>query len=169
MAMKEISERENMQLVLDGKKPAWLPTYTEAFAIAGYQGALARKPDPVTGYNVDIFGVKFTQTIDGPIPVNTQTQDFELKDITKWKDVMPNINLASINWEDEAAAIKKTVKEGQMINFGAGTVWEQLHYMMGFEEALAALAEEVTAEEIARIAKGVECDAIYFLRGVRTT
>ena len=30
---------------------------------------------------------------------------------------------------------------------------------------LAALAEEITAQEVVKIAKGVECDAIYFLRG----
>lgn len=32
---------------------------------------------------------------------------------------------------------------------------------------LAALAEEITVEEVIRIAKGVECDAIYFLRGAK--
>ncbi len=32
---------------------------------------------------------------------------------------------------------------------------------------LAALAEEITVAEIVRIAKGVECDAIYFLRGAK--
>ena len=30
---------------------------------------------------------------------------------------------------------------------------------------LAALAEEITAGEVAEIAKGIECDAVYFLRG----
>jgi len=29
------------------------------------------------------------------------------------------------------------------------------------------LAEEITLEEVVRIAKGVECDAIYFLRGAK--
>jgi hypothetical protein len=32
-------------------------------------------------------------------------------------------------------------------------------------EELAALAEEVTAEDIARCARCVECDEIYFLKG----
>ncbi len=34
-------------------------------------------------------------------------------------------------------------------------------------EELAALVEEVTAEDVISIAKGVECDAIYFLRGIK--
>ncbi len=32
---------------------------------------------------------------------------------------------------------------------------------------LAALAEDITLKEVVQIAKGVECDAIYFLRGVK--
>lgn len=32
---------------------------------------------------------------------------------------------------------------------------------------LAALAEDITLEEVVQIAKGVECDAIYFLRGAK--
>ncbi len=32
---------------------------------------------------------------------------------------------------------------------------------------LAALVEEITAREVVEIAKGVECDAIYFLRGAK--
>lgn len=32
-------------------------------------------------------------------------------------------------------------------------------------DELAALADEVTAEDVSQIAKGVECDAVYFLRG----
>ena len=181
MAKKEISEKENMLLLLAGEKPAWLPTNTEAFTGGGYRGVLARKQDSATGYNVDIFGVKFTQTIDGPIPVNTQTQDFELKDITKWKSIMPAVDLASINWEEEAATIKSTFKEDRLINFSAGTVWEQLHYMMGFEEALAALAEEPEATQeclfaiadfwidaLRRITKYLKPDLIMFMEHVAT-
>ncbi|MBP8640562.1 MAG: insulinase family protein [Oscillospiraceae bacterium] len=32
---------------------------------------------------------------------------------------------------------------------------------------LAALAEDITLEEVVQIAKGVECDAVYFLRGAK--
>lgn len=32
---------------------------------------------------------------------------------------------------------------------------------------LAALVEEVTAEDVVKVAKGVECDAVYFLRGIK--
>ena len=181
MAKKEISEKENMQLVLDGKKPAWLPCFTDACAMIGYPGALARKPDPATGHTIDVFGVLWTQTIDGPIPVNTQTQNFELKDISQWENIMPTINLASIDWEEEATMLRKAVKEDLMINFIAGTVWEQLHYMMGFEGALAALVEEPEATQeclfafadfwidaMRRITKYIKPDLIMFMEHVAT-
>ena len=34
-------------------------------------------------------------------------------------------------------------------------------------DLIAALAEEITLKEVVSIAKGVECDAIYFLRGAK--
>jgi len=142
---KEISERENLELVLAGEKPAWVPSYSDAFSTAGYR-SIGRKKDPVTDYNVDVWGVAFTQTIDGPIPVNTATQKFELEDITKWRDHMPDVNLKNIDWEEDARFIMtEQIKEGRMINFSAGMTWEQLHYMMGFEGALLALATEPEA------------------------
>lgn len=143
---KEISEIENMQLVLDGKKPAWLPSFSDACAFAGHNFLGNARYGKAGGVKKDIFGVEFTQTIDGPIPLNTHTRNFELKDITKWREVMPDIDLNSIDWEEEARAIRETkVKEGQMINFNAGFVWEEMHYLMGYEEALASLLVEPEA------------------------
>ncbi|MCL1804136.1 MAG: hypothetical protein FWG30_11005 [Eubacteriaceae bacterium] len=144
-AIKEISERENLELVFAGKRPAWVPLFTDAFAFLGFS-SLGRTQDPVTGYSKDIWGVSYTSTIDGPAPVNTQTQDFELKDITKWRDHMPDIDLKSIDWEADAKVMmSERVKEGQMLNFSAGSSWEQLHYMMGWGGALEALLNEPEA------------------------
>lgn len=142
---KEITEKENMQMVFDGIEPAWLPSYGDACARM-LTPTLQRKRDSHTGYDIDPFGVAFTNTPDGAIPVNTHTNVFELTDITKWKDVMPQINLKEIDWENEAMRIRATrVKEGQMIDYTAGYVWEQLHYLMGFENALMSLLLEPEA------------------------
>jgi len=141
---KEISEKENMQLVINGETPAWVPSFFDAFTWAQFI-KLGRHPI-ANGNCKDIFGVEFTTTVDGQIPANTVSRNFELKDIRKWREAMPDIDLAAINWEEEANFIRNTqVKEGQMINFNAGYVWEQLHYMMGFEEALYALIDEPEA------------------------
>ena len=143
--MSNISERENMLLVLEGKKPAWLPSFTDACAFV-MSPALGRKPDPKTGYLVDIFGVSFATTIDGPVPVNTKTGQFELADITKWKSVMPDVDLSKIDWEEDAKKVLSGFdREQKVINLNAGFIWEQMHYMMGFENALLSLATEPEA------------------------
>ena len=140
---KEITEKENMQLVINGETPAWLPSFFDAFTWAGFI-KLGRLPI-ANGNTKDIFGVEFIMTADGQIPYNTVSRNFELTDIRKWRDIMPDIDLATINWEEEANIIRNNVKDGQMVNFLAGYVWEQMHYMMGFEEALLALIEEPDA------------------------
>ena len=140
---KEITEKENMQLVINGQTPAWLPSFFDAFVWSGFV-RLGRLPI-ANGNTKDIFGVEFIMTADGQIPYNTVSRNFELTDIRKWRDIMPDIDLATINWEQEANSIRSTVKDGKMINFLAGYVWEQLHYMMGFEDALLALIEEPDA------------------------
>ena len=141
---KEITEKENMQLVIEGKTPAWLPSFFDACAFVGHMKLGRVRLD--NGNTKDIFGVEYTMTEDGPMPINTTTRNFELADITKWRDIMPDIDLNSINWEEEAQTIKANqIKDGQMVNFSAGCVWEQLHYMMGFEGALLALLDNPEA------------------------
>lgn len=143
--MHFLTEKENIQLVFEGKQPEWLPFYTDACARM-LTPSLERKLDPKTGYRVDPFGVAFTQTPDGAIPANTMSGNFELEDVTEWKKVIPDINLKDIDWESEAKRIRaEKVKPGQIIDYTAGYIWEELHYMMGFEQALVSLLVEPEA------------------------
>ena len=139
---RELSIKENMQLVFEGKQPAWLPFFDDDCALVS-SVAIGRKTDPKTGHIVDVFGTKFVSAADGPVPDHMQRR---LTDVTKWRDVMPEINLRDIDWEADAKQIRaNAVKEGQVIHLHAGSVWEQLHYMMGFEEAFVALMLEPDA------------------------
>ncbi|MCL1805391.1 MAG: hypothetical protein FWG28_05255 [Clostridiales bacterium] len=142
MAVKnEITEKENMILCIEGKKPAWLPSFYDACVQTGVS-PFGRRLDEKTGFAVDIFGVEFTRTEDGPLPASNLDQSFTLKDIHKWRDIMPQIDLKAVDWAAEAARIKSTAPVDKMLLYGGGPVWEELHYMMGFEEALIALIEE---------------------------
>ncbi|MDR0468913.1 MAG: hypothetical protein LBH09_02960 [Peptococcaceae bacterium] len=141
---KDITEKENMILCIEGKKPAWLPSFYDTCIQVG-ASPFGRSIDHKTGYAVDIFGVEFTKTEDGPLPASNLNQDFRLKDIAKWHEVIPDINLKTIDWETEATRIRSMVPDDKMILYGGGPVWEELHYMMGFEEALIALIEEPEA------------------------
>jgi hypothetical protein len=128
----EITEKENMRLCIEGKKPAWLPSFYDACSIT--RSVLRGwHVDPKSGYLVDIFGVEFTKTEDGPVPLSNLNQDYRLKDIMKWREIMPDIDLNAIDWESEAARIRGSVPGDKMIVYSGGPVWEQLHYMMGYE------------------------------------
>lgn len=141
---KDITEKENVQLVLDGKIPQWVPSFTDACAFIS-SPAVGRVYDEKRKVTTDIYGVEFIATIDGPMVNHTNSGNFLMKDITKWKDYMPKLDLDRIDWEQDAQALKAMTKPGQAINLNAGGIWEQLHYMMGFGEALAALLEEPEA------------------------
>lgn len=150
--MSYLNERENLLLVLEGKQPEWVPNFGRASAWIE-SPAVARVPDAKTGFTVDAFGVEFTETIDGHMPAHTTTGVYRLTDVTKWRDIMPTIDLAAIDWEEDsrramqnAAAMYGTKSTGERAsNYVAGFLWDELHYLLGFEEALCALISEPEA------------------------
>lgn len=145
MSKKELTEKENLHLVLEGRTPQWVPSFMDACSFVS-SVAIGRKKDPKTGLMVDVFGTEFTSTIDGPMVNHTKQGGFRLKDITKWKEIMPDIDLSAIDWEEDANIVRnKLTKPGQAINYTGAWLWEQMHYMMGFENALASLVEEPEA------------------------
>lgn len=139
--MRELTERENLLLVLEGKEPEWVPVYTDACAHT-MSPSIANKRDPVSGKIKDIFGVEFIQTIDGPMPDHRDGL-CRLEDILDWRRVMPTIDLDAVDWEQEAHIIRNQIaKPGQAINLWAGGIWEKMHHLMGMENAMCALMEE---------------------------
>ncbi|MEG1524559.1 MAG: uroporphyrinogen decarboxylase family protein [Clostridia bacterium] len=150
--MRELTERENMLLMLEGRQPEWIPNFSAA-AMNIEPACLARKLNPATGYLVDFCGVDFTSTIDGYTPAHTNDGNFAFKDITKWKEYMPKVDLDRVDWEQDARSalfnarsLYGEMSEGEkVINYTTSKLWEEMHYGFGFEEALCALAEEPEA------------------------
>ena len=143
--MVNMTEKENFSLILDGKIPAWLPNYNNAVATGG-PVLTGRRPAAGSGNVVDVFGVEFHTTLDGPIPTNTIDGSFQLKDVTQWRDIMPKLDLDAHDWAAEAKqALAKINRDEQYVNYQFGGMWEAMHYMMGFENALASLVEEPDA------------------------
>lgn len=149
-----INERENMLMLLHGETPRWVPNFGKSAAFIHSFGC-RREKDSGTGYLIDRFGVKFTMEqgpLAGVMPVNTKTRQFELQEIEDWKKIMPKIDLSKVDWKEET---EKTFKGGTSLygktddfhiyNYIAGYLWDQMHYMMGFENALCALVEEPDA------------------------
>ena len=143
--MADLTERENFQLVLDGKIPQWVPNYAKVTSGGGssYTGA---KRIEGTNRTVNIFGVESHSTIDGPIPTNTVTRDFIMTDITKWRDIMPDIDLNLNDWEADAQpALDRLDRREKFASYTFGGMWEAMHNIMGFENALESLATEPEA------------------------
>ena len=144
--MSGISEKENLQLVLDGKKPEWVPNYLKAVSTVKHT-VLGSRKDPSTGYEVDIYGVEFILNEDGKMPAyTTNNGKVVLKDVTKWKEVMPDIALKSLDWESMANEMLSDIdRNNTMICFGDNRIWDQFVFMAGFENSLMALALEPEA------------------------
>lgn len=149
-----ITERENMLMLLHGEIPKWVPNFGKSARFVNSYGCI-RTPDPATGYMVDRFGVSFVMkdgALAGPMPVNTKTGKFELENIEDWKKIMPKIDLAKVDWKtvtEEAFSGGRNLYgadgDAYVYNYIAGYLWDQMHYMMGFENALCALVEEPEA------------------------
>jgi hypothetical protein len=143
--MADITEKENFLIILDGGIPEWLPNYNNA-VVSGGPLLTGRKPVEGTDMVVDVFGVIFHSTIDGPIPVNTVDRDFRLCDVTKWRDIIPKLDLDAHDWEAEARrALSGVDRNEKLTNYMFGGMWEAMHYIMGFENALLSLADEPEA------------------------
>jgi len=143
--MTNISEKENFLIILEGKIPEWLPNYNNAVA-SGSSAFVGRKPVEGTGNVIDVFGVEFHSTIDGPIPTNTIDGSFSLRNVTKWRDVMPKLDLNANDWEvDAGKALSRIDRNEKLVSYMFGGMWEAMHYIMGFENALASLLEEPEA------------------------
>ena len=143
--MANISEKENFLIILDGKIPEWLPNYNNA-VFGGGSSFTGRKRIEGTNKTIDVFGVTYQTTADGPIPANTVDGSFQLCDVTKWRSVMPKLDLNANDWEADARkAMAKADRDKVLTSYMFGGMWEMMHYIMGLENALVSLIEEPEA------------------------
>ena len=149
-----MTERENMMKLLNYEKPDWVPNFGNSAAFL-YSYGCDRRQDPNTGYYKDLFGVEYELekgALAGYMPTNTKKGKFELEDVTEWKKMMPKIDLGKVDWKEETekmlhsiTALYGTATDDHVYNYIVGYLWDELHYMMGFEEALYSLGAEPEA------------------------
>ena len=156
MAVK-ITEKENYLMCLHGEQPYWVPSYS-----FGPMPGAARpctsaifQPPFINSYRKganggrDVWGVKYVgsqSTAGGLLP---EPGNFQLEDITEWRDVVKAVDLSEIDFEAQA-------KEGLDLLYAVGLnredsclefnmhagYFQDLVGLMGFENALIAMAEE---------------------------
>jgi uroporphyrinogen-III decarboxylase len=142
--MANITERENFRMMLDGKLPEWIPNYH--VAVDPLTSCTVDRKVLPNGNHLDIFGVEFWFTEDGPMPTNTVDGKYIITSVLDWEKAMPKIDLKSVDWEADAKqALEKVNKKEKMTAWWFPGMWEEMHYMMSFENALSDLIEEPEA------------------------
>ncbi|MDR1422749.1 MAG: hypothetical protein LBI64_07820 [Coriobacteriales bacterium] len=141
-----ITEKENLTIALDGGIPEWTPLFFNG-AQTVMSTAMQDVPPAGSGRGLDWFGVDqvstpetfgmFTPTVGVP---------HVLTDITQWRDQVRIPDLESTDWEAVAKRDLETFRidrENYVFDYKFGTgLFERLHYLMGFEESMIAIALE---------------------------
>ena len=86
--------------------------------------------------------ISFPEDAPGPIPVHTPELTV-CPDVTHWKDTVhvPDLSVCSEGWEECRTRSRAAADaEGKLLAGFMGTgIFEQVHFLMGFEDTLTAL------------------------------
>ena len=147
-----ITEKENYLMLLNGKQPEWVPHYS--FGTPGIRKAIPSMmheppilvPHRLNGGGKDIWGVNYVPTYETGNALLPEPNNFILKDIRKWRDVIKAPDISGIDWED---MVKKHIEKTEIdrtqtvlalnLHFG---YFQHLMSFMGFSEGLTAMFEE---------------------------
>ncbi|HHV13500.1 MAG TPA: hypothetical protein GXX75_24810 [Clostridiales bacterium] len=143
-----LSKRENALLALKGEVPEYVPCFYDACQIIPAATSLETPAMGASGY--DGYGVHQTPTESaGGMFTPTPTVKPVLKDITQWKSVVQFPDYSQIPFELIVA------KERELLHlnpelfvqdlFCPNGIFERLHFLMGFEDAMCAIYDEPEA------------------------
>ena len=136
-----MTERENVLKVYRQEKPEWVPIWNEAFHVAGWasneRGVLGEDIRP--GVKRDCFGAEWISEEGSTVPV---AGNYILEDIADWRKLkFPEPR--KWNW-DMIRAMELDGYDGSkcLVYFCEEGLFDRLTTLMGFMEALIALATE---------------------------
>lgn len=148
-----MTEKQNYMMLLRGEQPEWVPNYVFGPDPTG-------RPSPVKmtgpsflfehlftpGVTKDIWGVTNVPVPEAAGSKIPEPNNFILKDITKWRDVIKAPDISGFDWE---AIAKKDLESGAVnreetaLAYGLHVGYFQLlAAFMGFTEGLCAMYEE---------------------------
>ncbi len=148
-----LTEKENYELLLSGQQPERVPVSTFGPRPDGSPPAVVTIfPDLLAsamkapGIAKDIFGVTYVPVEEANGAKLPEPNNYLLKDITEWRDVIKVPDLSGFDWE---AMAKKDLeaahanRETSLINLGSHFGYFQyLMAFMGYNEGLLAIYEE---------------------------
>ncbi|MBC5997705.1 methyltransferase [Romboutsia ilealis] len=137
---RPISPKENLRRVFAGEKPMWMPAWLYEVDYCWSDEVLEHPKYEYDGF--DWFGVEWVWVeVAGGMMVKPGTRT--LSDITKWKEEVIFPDLDSIDWESDAAIQTSRYDNDRMHVFHLTEgIFERLHELMPFEDALAAMIED---------------------------
>ncbi len=138
--------------VIHGEIPEWLPRYgmfpdpttgTKQPSIMVSPSIYTRQPRG-DGTYVDIFGVPYTPTESTGGMALPTPNEFILRDIRQWRDVIKVPDISDVDWEALAAKDLKNInREESAVEMGTHVgYFQHLMNFMGFTEGLTAMYEE---------------------------
>ncbi len=148
-----MTEKENLMLLAHGEQPEWVPRYTffpepdgKPVPITMIMPTLLGGGFMVPGVSKDIWGVTYVPVPEANNAKLPEPNNFILKDIRKWRDVIKAPDLSGIDWE---AMAKKDIEKLNVnrsdtaLSYGLHVgYFQNLMAFMGFSEGLCAMYEE---------------------------
>ncbi|NMA25747.1 MAG: veratrol--corrinoid protein metyltransferase [Clostridiales bacterium] len=148
-----MTEKENLMMLIRGEQPEWVPRYTFfpdpdgkpvpiVMVMPSFLSEFIFEPGP----QKDIWGVTHVPVPEAGNAKIPEPNNFILKDIRKWRDVIKAPDLSGIDWE---AMAKKDIeklninRDETALSFGLHVgYFQNLMAFMGFSEGLCAMYEE---------------------------
>ena len=145
-----LSKKENYLMAINHQLPERTPVFLYDNAVTGFctnPGPWFEKGPLGGGY--DGFGVRWVNEASGsgtPIPAPGEFI-LDSETIVDWKDIVKFPDVTAFDWEEYARTDLAGVDRNEVaLDFGSGNgPYERLAALMGFEEALVAMAMEPEA------------------------
>lgn len=154
-----ITPKENMKLMLDHKKPSYLPMAGDSVALAP-DVIVERSPDNKTGK--DWFGCLWTFE-PGIGATMVKPGDEMMESLDGWRDIFKFPDLEAIDWEESAAGMEKYHDPNRMSDWWVSIgPFERLHCVLGMQNALVSL---ITDED--NVAEFLEAMTDYKVRLIK--
>jgi len=134
-----LSPKENFLACLRHEKVEYTPSESNDIAIIGGPAIDRGVPDG--------FGVPWSSSDTAANAMIPEPGNFLLADVTEWKKAVTFPDVDSYDWEGTAAAELAQVDRDKLVVeiFNGCSLYERLAALMGFENALIAMAEEPEA------------------------
>jgi len=144
-----MTPRDNALIALKGGIPESVPCYYASCQIVISQ-LYQETPPKSQNEGYDGYGVHQTKTEgSGGMFTPTPGKPYVLTDITKWKEQVTFPEFESFDWEKAAKEDRERLhldpERYVQDMFCSNGLFERLHFLMGFEEALCAIMEEPEA------------------------